>query len=75
MVEHSKSFSIPAVYNQLSPHSVLGKRDHGTVPAKYKAQKLYTCPVGIAGQTLNLVFDTGSADLYVCYKNLNNQYL
>ena len=32
-------------------------------PEQYDAE--YLCPVNIGGQTLNLDFDTGSADLYV----------
>jgi aspergillopepsin I len=44
--------------------SVLGKRQDGSVTATPAAQDVeYTCPVSIGGQTLNLDFDTGSADL------------
>lgn len=42
----------------------LVKRQDGTVPAKPDSQNVeYICEVTIGGQTLNLDFDTGSADL------------
>ncbi|KFY70847.1 hypothetical protein V499_08907 [Pseudogymnoascus sp. VKM F-103] len=44
----------------------LVKRQDGTVPAKPDSQNVeYVCEVTIGGQTLNLDFDTGSADLWV----------
>ncbi|KFZ24808.1 hypothetical protein V502_00718 [Pseudogymnoascus sp. VKM F-4520 (FW-2644)] len=44
----------------------LVKRQDGTVPAKPDADNVeYICEVNIGGQTLNLDFDTGSADLWV----------
>ncbi|KFY01608.1 hypothetical protein O988_02653 [Pseudogymnoascus sp. VKM F-3808] len=44
----------------------LVKRQDGTVPAKPDADNVeYICEVDIGGQTLNLDFDTGSADLWV----------
>ncbi|ELR06110.1 Type I transmembrane sorting receptor [Pseudogymnoascus destructans] len=44
----------------------LAKRQDGTVPAKPDSQNVeYICKVTIGGQTLNLDFDTGSADLWV----------
>ena len=48
----------------LHPASVLNKRQDGSVVATPAAQDVqYLCPVSIGGQTLNLDFDTGSADL------------
>lgn len=48
----------------LYPDSILGKRQDGSVTATPAAQDVeYTCPISIGGQTLNLDFDTGSADL------------
>lgn len=42
----------------------LVKRQDGTVPAKPDSDNVeYICEVNIGGQTLNLDFDTGSADL------------
>ncbi len=50
--------------HSLHPDSVLAKRQDGSVTATPAAQDVeYTCPVTIGGQTLNLDFDTGSADL------------
>lgn len=50
--------------HSLHPESVLGKRQDGSVTATPAAQDVeYICPVTIGGQTLNLDFDTGSADL------------
>lgn len=45
-----------------------GKTGSGTgtvqaTPVTYDAE--YLCPVTIGGQTLNMIFDTGSSDLYV----------
>ncbi len=48
----------------LEPDSILGKRQDSAVTATPDNQDVeYTCPVSIGGQTLNLDFDTGSADL------------
>lgn len=45
-------------------HSALHKRQDGSVVATPQNGDVeYTCPVDIGGQTLNLDFDTGSADL------------
>jgi aspergillopepsin I len=42
----------------------LVKRQDGSVPAKPDSNDVeYVCEVSIGGQTLNLDFDTGSADL------------
>src|SRR5438045_2974979 len=42
----------------------LSKRQDGSVTASPAGQDVeYTCQVNIGGQTLNLDFDTGSADL------------
>lgn len=42
----------------------LVKRQDGSVPAKPDSANVeYICEVSIGGQTLNLDFDTGSADL------------
>jgi len=50
--------------HSLHPDSVLRKRQDGSVTATPAAQDVeYLCPVTIGGQTLNLDFDTGSADL------------
>jgi aspergillopepsin I len=44
--------------------SVLEKRQDGSAPATPDPHNVeYLCPVSIGGQTLNLDFDTGSADL------------
>ncbi|TAQ84514.1 hypothetical protein B7494_g7154 [Chlorociboria aeruginascens] len=43
----------------------LKKRQDGTVTATPNDGEEFLCPVSIGGQTLNLDFDTGSADLWV----------
>jgi aspergillopepsin I len=51
-------------YGVAPPPDVLAAATDGTVtatPEQYDAE--YLCPVTIGGQTLNLDFDTGSADL------------
>jgi aspergillopepsin I len=51
-------------YGVAPPPNVLAAATDGTVtatPEQYDAE--YLCPVTIGGQTLNLDFDTGSADL------------
>jgi hypothetical protein len=46
------------------PGSVLERRQDGSVVATPADQDVeYLCPVSIGGETLNLDFDTGSADL------------
>lgn len=53
-------------YNQAVPQSISAAAADGSVtatPEQYDAE--YLCPVTIGGQTLNLDFDTGSADLWV----------
>lgn len=55
-------------FNAPAPSDVqaAASASQGTVtatPEQYDAE--YLCPVTIGGQTLNLDFDTGSADLYV----------
>lgn len=40
-----------------------GQGSVSATPEQYDTE--YLCPVSIGGQTLNLDFDTGSADLYV----------
>lgn len=46
------------------PDSVLHRRQDGSVTATPDADDVeYLCPVDVGGQTLNLDFDTGSADL------------
>lgn len=50
----------------LSDIGAVVKRQDGSVPASPDTYNVeYLCPVTIGGQTLNLDFDTGSADLYV----------
>lgn len=51
-------------YNVAVPTDVQAAASNGSVtatPEQYDAE--YLCPVTIGGQTLNLDFDTGSADL------------
>lgn len=51
-------------YNKVAPEAVQKAASNGSVtatPEQYDAE--YLCPVTIGGQTLNLDFDTGSADL------------
>jgi aspergillopepsin I len=51
-------------FNKATPVDVKAAASSGTVtatPEQYDAE--YLCPVSIGGQTLNLDFDTGSADL------------
>jgi aspergillopepsin I len=51
-------------YNQEVPENIAAAAADGSVaatPEQYDAE--YLCPVTIGGQTLNLDFDTGSADL------------
>ena len=51
-------------FNVVAPQDVAAAAGQGTVtatPEQYDAE--YLCPVTIGGQTLNLDFDTGSADL------------
>lgn len=43
----------------------IAKRQNGVVTATDSNNVEYICPVSIGGQTLNLDFDTGSADLSV----------
>ena len=53
-------------YGATVPADVAAAASTGTVtatPEQYDAE--YLCPVTIGGQTLNLDFDTGSADLWV----------
>jgi len=53
-------------YNKTVPTNVKAAATDGSVtatPEQYDAE--YLCPVTIGGQTLNLDFDTGSADLFV----------
>ena len=58
---------LQAAYNKYGapvPADVAAAAGQGTVtatPEQYDAE--YLCPVEIGGQTLNLDFDTGSADL------------
>jgi hypothetical protein len=49
--------------NNPLPHELAGAAGSVTATAVDAFDKEYTCPVTIGGQTLNLVFDTGSADL------------
>jgi aspergillopepsin I len=51
-------------YNKIATEAVQKAASNGSVtatPEQYDAE--YLCPVTIGGQTLNLDFDTGSADL------------
>lgn len=53
-------------YKVSVPGNIAAAAETGSVtasPEQYDA--VYLCPVTIGGQTLNLDFDTGSADLYV----------
>jgi len=56
------------------PADVAAAAAQGSVaatPEQYDSE--YLCPVGIGGQTLNLDFDIGSADLYVFMSRLIKQ--
>jgi aspergillopepsin I len=53
-------------YGAAVPEDVAAAAAQGSVtatPEQYDSE--YLCPVDIGGETLNLDFDTGSADLYV----------
>jgi aspergillopepsin I len=61
-------------YNITVPTDVKAAAADGTVgaiPEPFDSQ--YLSPVTIGGQTLNLDFDTGSSDLYVCFISHFNQ--
>ncbi|KAI1612304.1 aspergillopepsin I [Exophiala viscosa] len=60
-------------YNKVAPEDVQKAASSGSVtatPEQYDAE--YLCPVTIGGQTLNLDFDTGSADLWVFSSELSS---
>lgn len=46
-----------------------GDSSGSTVATSYQNDAEYLAPVDVVGTTLNLDFDTGSADLYVPYPN------
>jgi len=52
-------------YNKTMPHDLAVATGNGSVTATPENQydREYVCPVSIDGQTLDLVFDTGSSDL------------
>src|SRR5277367_3397440 len=63
-------------YGAAVPENVAAAAAQGSViatPEQYDSE--YLCPVDIGGQTLNLDFDTGSADLYVFMSRLVKQIL
>jgi len=64
----------PVKYGAAVPADVAAAAAQGSVaatPEQYDSE--YLCPVGIGGQTLNLDFDIGSADLYVFMSRLIKQ--
>jgi hypothetical protein len=62
----SGSASLLKAYSKFGVTSTKGlsRRQDGSVTAEDESHVEYLCPVTIGGQTLNLDFDTGSADMY-----------